>query len=149
MKKWIWIISAAILLMLGYVIASVMAGMDHKKAAEEEAVETALNKGGLTSVEEYYLYHGSEVYSVVIGPDKDGEKQVLWIPKDMKKDSIKKVKLSLGTTRDEVISKVKAEHSPYKILSAKLGMKEDSPIWEITIKDQYDNLQYINYDFLK
>mgnify|MGYP003434495406 CR=1 FL=1 len=82
LKKWIIGLSVLLLLAIGYIFASILVGMDGKKSAEEEAKAIATNEGKLVSISDYYLYHGKEVYSVVVGKDEDGTEQVLWIPED-------------------------------------------------------------------
>ena len=149
MKKWIWIVSIAVLALLGYIAASVLAGIDQKRSAEERAEGIAKNEGGLESVDKFYLYHGAESYSVIIGPDKKGTDYVLFIPDNLKKEKVIKMKYSSGYSESEIIGRVKREHNPYQIVSVKLGMKKRVPIWEITVKDEEGNLKYIAYNFKK
>ena len=87
MKKWTIGISLLLLLGMGYMIASIFVGMDGKKGAEEQAIQIAKNEGKLVSISDYYLYNGKDAYSVVVGKDQDGTKQVLWIPKNTKEKS--------------------------------------------------------------
>lgn len=149
LKKWIVTFSLVILLLLGYVVASVLVGLDGKNSAEEKASKIAINEGGLTRVDDFYLYNGNKSYSVVVGPDDNGTDQVLWIPSDLKKESIKKMKYSEGYSKSEIINRVQNDLNPYEIVSVKLGMKKNNPIWEVTIKDEKDNLIYKIYDFKK
>ncbi|MGN1402464.1 MAG: DUF5590 domain-containing protein [Bacillus sp. (in: firmicutes)] len=149
MKKWIWIVSTIVVLLLGYIVYSAMAGIQVKKTAEEEATKFAIDKGGLISVDEFYLYHGSKTYSVVVGKSKDKTEYVLWIPEDLKKENVKKMKYASGYSKEEIIEKVKAEHNPHEIVTVKLGMKKDVPVWEVTVKDEKGGLTYIDYKFKK
>lgn len=149
MKKWIISIGILLLLFVGYVIASFYIGMDYKKTAEEKAVSIALNEGGLVSVSDYYLYHGQEVYSVVVGKDEKGTEYVLWIPKELKNASVKKVKYADGVSRTEIVDTVNEKYNPKEIVSVKIGMKNGSPIWEVTYKDSEDNLVFADFDFKK
>lgn len=149
LKKWTIIIVIILLISTGYVVASYLVGMDYKKSAEEKATTIALNQGGLVTVDEYYLYHGDEAYSVVVGEDEEGVEQVLWIPKNLKNNSIKKMRFNEGVSKEEVLNKVNREYQPIEIVSVKIGMKNDNPIWEITHKDKKGNLIYTDYDFKK
>ena len=149
LKKWIIGISILLLVFVGYVIASFYIGMNYKKTEEEKAVAIALNKGGLVSVSDYYLYHGQETYSVVVGKDDEGTEYVIWIPKDLKKASVKKMKYKDGVSESEIVAIVNEKYNPKQIVSVKIGIKNSSPIWEVTYKDSEDNLVFADFDFKK
>lgn len=149
MKKWIIGIGLLLLIFVGYVIASFYIGMDYKQTAEDKAVSIALNEGGLVSVSDYYLYHGQEVYSVVVGEDEEGTEYVLWIPKKLKNASVKKMKYADGVSKSEIVDTVIEKYNPKEIVSVKIGMKNASPIWEVTYKDSEDNLVFADFDFKK
>lgn len=148
LKKWIIIISVIVVVTVGYIIASIFVGMDDKKVAKERAVQIATNEGGLTTVDDFYLYHGKEVYSVVVGNDENGTKQVLWIPKDTKNNSVIKKKYSTGVSKTEITKVVNDTYHPKEIISVKLGMENKVPIWEVTHKDEKGHLQYNYFNFL-
>lgn len=149
MKKWVVIVSILVLLMIGYFIASVLVGMDDKKNAEERAVSIATSEGGLKSVSDFYLYHGKEVYSVVIGKDDKGINQVLWIPEKLNKNStIIKKKYSDGVSEKKIIDMVNRNYNPEEIISVELGMEDKAALWEVTFKDSEGNLHYYYYDFV-
>jgi uncharacterized protein YpmB len=148
LKKWIIILSVCTLVFVGYFIASIMVGMDDKNQAEERAIQIAESKGGLVEISDFYLYHGKETYSVVIGQDQEGTKQVLWIPENTKDQSVIKKKYSDGVSKTEITNEVKKEKQPKEIISVKLGMENKTALWEVTFKDQNDFLHYYYYDFL-
>ena len=147
LKKWIIGLSVLLLLAIGYIFASILVGMDGKKSAEEEAKAIATNEGKLVSISDYYLYHGKEVYSVVVGKDEDGTEQVLWIPEDTSEKSVIKKEYTTGVSKAEIMNIVKNEHQPKEIISVKLGMESDIPIWEVTYKNENDGLNYVYYLF--
>ena len=149
LKKWTIIIVLILLISIGYIVASYLVGMDYKKSAEEKATTFAINQGGLVTVDEYYLYHGDEAYSVVVGEDEKGIEQVLWIPKDLEKNKVKKMRFEDAVTKEEILNKVTQEYQPVEIVSVKIGMKNDNPIWEVTHKDEKGNLIYTDYDLKK
>ncbi|WP_019241991.1 MULTISPECIES: cell wall elongation regulator TseB-like domain-containing protein [Bacillus] len=148
MKKWILAISFLLIIIIGYVIASFLVGMDYANNEEERAINIAKSEGGLTTVSDFYLYHGKEVYSVVVGKDKKGVQQVLWIPKDRKDHSIVKKKYSSGVSKKEITKIVEHSYQPDEIISIKLGMESKVALWEVTIKDHKDRLHYYYFDFL-
>ncbi|MGM9923145.1 MAG: DUF5590 domain-containing protein [Bacillus sp. (in: firmicutes)] len=148
MKRWIVIISIFILLIIGYAVASALVGIDEKKTAEERAVSIAMDKGGLKSVSDFYLYHGKEVYSVVVGEDAKGTTQVLWIPKKLDKNStIVKKRYADGYSKNDILNIVKKEANPDEIISLTLGMENNKALWEVVLKDEKGQLSYYYYDF--
>ncbi|MFS0781418.1 DUF5590 domain-containing protein [Bacillus sp. 1P06AnD] len=152
MKKWIWIISFIIILIIGYVIASYMVGVNAQTKDEEKGAAIAKDEGGLASVSESYVFRGKKAYYIVTGKDSESVKQVLWIPKDGKNTHIAKRKYSEGATRSEILEKVKSTGLPVSIVSAKIGMIEfnkdkNREIWEVVFKDEKGKLNYYYYDF--
>ncbi|WP_050615395.1 cell wall elongation regulator TseB-like domain-containing protein [Bacillus testis] len=151
MKKWIWIISLLIILIIGYVIASFMVGVKGHTKEEEKGIALAKEKGGLESVSEFYKFNGKKAYYVAIGKDSKGVKQVVWIPKKGDDPAILKRKYSEGVTRSEILEKANSLN-PAKIISAKIGMIEfkgdkNREIWEVVFKDDKGKLNYYYYDF--
>lgn len=56
-------------------------------------------------------------------------------------------KQSSGITKDEALKKVNKEYSPVEIISVRLGMDEEIPIWEVKYKDKSDRytFDYVNF----
>jgi uncharacterized protein YpmB len=145
-KKWVIISSILVLCFLGFVTGAYIKAMQPKNKAEDLAFKTAKAEADLKTMDEFYLYHGKESYSVVVGTTNRGEKQIVWIP-DNARDRIVTEKVANGKTKEEILSIVRQNINSKKIISVKLGMENNVPLWEVTYKDSSDRYNYDYYDF--
>jgi len=122
------------------------------KAAEDKAVSIAKKNGGLEEKLRFRIYNGKETVYVVEGKNKSGENIIVWIPEKQKGKAAGEetiVRLAGdGISKNEAIRKVQEEKNPEKIISARLGMEEGIPFWEVyyTSGNNLMNYYYINFD---
>lgn len=145
MKKWITIISLCVLALLLGTIKFYMNAFEPIKTAEERAVETAKKEAGITVVDEFHVYYGEEACYVVQGKDQEETQWIVWIPEN--KEKVIKRKASSGITKKEAIDKLLEEKKPSKIISVKLGMEKNIPLWEIQYELNENTLNYYYVDF--
>lgn len=111
--------------------------------AQSKAEEIALEKTDLAHVEEFSLYNGTDSFYVVRGTDESGEKLIAWIPAENSEKIIVK-KEEDGITKDEAIEKLFDEKTPDEIMTVKLGVENNIPLWEI----YYRSNNLINYYYI-
>ena len=63
----------------------------------------------------------------------------------VKRLSIKNV--ANGKTKEDILSIVQQNINSEKIISVKLGMENNVPLWEVTYKDSSGKYNYDYYDF--
>ncbi|MBW8349060.1 DUF5590 domain-containing protein [Bacillus sp. IITD106] len=145
MKKWFLIILPIIIL----ISASIYVYKDARGPllkAEQYAEKRAKTEAKLVSNDEFFVYHGTKTYYVIIGQNQDDVKTIVWIPeKNNEKIVIKKA--SDGISENEAISKLIKEENPKKILGARLGMEKKLPVWELSYLDQNSKLNYYYIHF--
>lgn len=146
LKKWLIIASILVLCFIGFVGGAYIKALQPKKDAGEEAFAKAKKAGGLKTMEEFYLYNGQAAYEVVIGKAENGSKKVVWVPEDEKKKIVVK-NYKEGKTKKEILSIAREKLNPKKIISVKLGMEKNVPLWEVTYLDSSDHYNYDYYDF--
>ncbi|WP_026694854.1 DUF5590 domain-containing protein [Peribacillus kribbensis] len=144
MKKWI------ILVILFLVIAAAAGGAVYSKAVQPKKTayhkaEVAAKDHGLKAVDSFYLYYGTSTYYIASGKDSKGVKRILWIPEKGKR--VVEQKDSAGVSKESIISKVNKELHPDDILSVKLGMENNVPLWEVVYKSGSSRLNYEYFDF--
>jgi uncharacterized protein YpmB len=66
LKKWITISSILIICFCAVVAGAYIKAMEPKKDASQVALEKAKQQSGLVTMDEFYLYHGTEAYAVVL-----------------------------------------------------------------------------------
>lgn len=114
--------------------------------AESEAVKIAKQRTSLVEVTDFTLYNGSETYYVVTGVNSNKQNIIVWIPeKNEKKVIVKKEKD--GITKEEAIQKLHQAKDPQEIMTVKLGMENNIPLWEIFYRSNEELINYYYVDF--
>lgn len=143
MKKWIILVIAIVVIIMGSFVKVYLTAVDPVKSAEKKAVALAKTKVSLSKVDDFHLYHGLETVYVIEGKTKKGEKIIVWIPEKSKKVFVKNAKA--GLTKQEAIQKFAQSKNPNKIVSVRLGMEKEIPFWEIYY---VSNQHLINYYYI-
>jgi uncharacterized protein YpmB len=145
LKKWIYISTLVLIIILGFFINVYVNAVEPVKAAEEKAVKIAKEETDLKRVRDFSLYNGLEQYYVIWGEDSKGENIIVWISGKDKKVTVKKEKD--GISKKDAISKLKEEKNPKEILEVRLGMLKNRPSWEIYYLSENDLINYYYVDF--
>ncbi|HEY4553341.1 MAG TPA: DUF5590 domain-containing protein [Bacillaceae bacterium] len=146
MNKWILMSILAVLLVAGAFGIVYSNAREPYDAALDEAVQRAAKEAKLTSVDDFYLYNGSETIYSVIGKQKNGTEMAVWIPENTKQPVTIK-KLADGISEQEAIKKLYSEENPNKLLGVRLGMEKELPVWELAYLDENSNLSYYYIHF--
>ncbi|MEH7373414.1 cell wall elongation regulator TseB-like domain-containing protein [Neobacillus drentensis] len=146
MKKWIIFIVIFIVVIFGLLIKVYFTSVDPVKAAEKKAVALANKEISIKEVEDFHIYNGIETVNVIEGKNNKGEKIIVWIPEKSKKVYVKKAKD--GLSKEEAIQKLLQEKSPKKVISVRLGMEKNIPLWEIYYRSNNNliNYYYVHFD---
>ncbi|WML40342.1 DUF5590 domain-containing protein [Neobacillus sp. OS1-2] len=110
------------------------------KDGGKKAVTLANKKVQIDKVEDFHLYNGLEKVNVIEANDKKGEKIIVWIPDKSKKVFVKKAKD--GLSKEEAVQKLLQEKKPKKIISVRLGMQKNIPLWEIYYRSDNNLINY-------
>ncbi|WP_163100966.1 DUF5590 domain-containing protein [Peribacillus alkalitolerans] len=146
MKKWLVFIGIAVFLIVALIINSYIQGINVKKEHYNYAVSIAKKDGKLVEINQFHLYNGMETYYVVQGIDENGKGKTVWIPENKKKE-ITILYNSNGKSKEDIVKIVNKELNPYEIIAIKPGMEKDTPLWEVTFKDEKGRFSYYYFDF--
>ncbi|MEH7388382.1 DUF5590 domain-containing protein [Bacillus sp. JJ1521] len=141
MKK--WIIGILVLLLVFIIWRGIniyQSALEPLNIAEVKGNEIALEKTSIKTIEESYTYFGTKAYQVVIGKNDKDEKMIAWIPQK-KGEIVTRFKRD-GITENEALAILKSERNPQEIRSAKLGLEDNIPIWEIIYIGDDNRLTY-------
>ncbi|CRK83894.1 DUF5590 domain-containing protein [Neobacillus massiliamazoniensis] len=146
MKKWIIFLVLFVLVFVGVLIKVYFTAVSPLKTEEKKAVALAKDKVQLSQVDDFHIYNGLESVDVIEGKNKKGEKIIVWIPQKTKKVIVKKAKD--GLTQNDAIDKLLQEKKPKKIISVRLGMEKNIPLWEIYYRSDNNliNYYYVQFD---
>jgi uncharacterized protein YpmB len=105
----------------------------------------AKEKVELNEVEDFHIYHGTETVNVIEGKNKKGENIIVWIPEKSKKVMWDKRKN--GISEEDAVQRLLEEKNPKKIISVKIGMENNIPLWEIYYRSENNLINYYYVDF--
>nr|WP_263325934.1 DUF5590 domain-containing protein [Neobacillus sp. Marseille-Q6967] len=145
MKKIILFIVIFLIVALGIFTKVYLSAVKPVNTAEEKAVKLAKEKGQLNEVEDFHIFHGTETVNVIEGSNKKGEKVIVWIPEKSKKVFVDKPKN--GISKEEAIQALLKETDPEEIVSVKLGMEKNIPLWEIYYRSDNNLINYYYVHF--
>ena len=140
MKKWLLLIGIFIMIVMGSAIMIYIKAEEPVRQVEEKAILIAKEEAGLISVDEFNIYNGEKTFYILQGENQQGVKLVVWIPEKKGKIIIKKA--SEGISKEQATRKVMNEIGSDEIISVKLGIENDVPIWEIQSRTKGDLLNY-------
>ncbi|MBY0145443.1 DUF5590 domain-containing protein [Neobacillus niacini] len=145
MKKIILFLVLFIVIGVGVFIKVYANAQEPLKAAEEKAVTLAKEKVEFDVLEDFHIYHGIETVNVLEGKNKKGENIIVWIPEKNKKVIWEKRKN--GISREDAVQRLMDEKNPKKIISVKLGMENNIPLWEIYYRSENNLINYYYVHF--
>jgi uncharacterized protein YpmB len=145
MKKWSILIFLVILIAIWQAFTVYNDAFEPERLMEEKALKRAEKEVAFTSIEEIYTYYGSQAYVVIVGTDEDDEKIIAWVPENM--DDVIIAKQEDGISKQEAISILKAERNPQEIISVKLGMEKEVPLWELKYIDEENRYSFYYLSF--
>lgn len=145
MKKWIIFSVLFVLVVVGLLTNVYFKSVNPVNAAEKKAVALANKEISLKEIEDFHIYNGIETVNVIEGKSMKGEKIIVWIPEKSKQVFVKKAKD--GLSKEEAIQKLLQEKSPKKIISVRLGMEKNIPLWEIYYRSDNNLINYYYVHF--
>ncbi len=147
MKKWIWIVSIVIVVVIGIVINIYINALEPLRTDKSKAEAIALKETEITTINDFSIYNGSSSYYIVEGTDDSGEKLIAWIPEkeDNRKIIVKRKKD--GISKKEAIQRLYDKKKPAEVMTVKLGMEKNIPLWEIYYRSNDDLINYYYVDF--
>ena len=145
MKKIIISLVICVLILLGIFVKVYVKAMEPIGSAEEKAVSLAREQIELTEVEDFHLFHGTETIYVIEGKNNKGEQIIVWIPEKSKQ--VKVEKLNNGISKENAVKRLLEEKNPRKIISVRLGMEKNIPLWEIYYRSENNLINYYYVHF--
>lgn len=112
---------------------------------EQEAVAIALAETELEQVEAVEFYHGTDSYQVIRGTDHDGEQLIVWVSTDENEIVMRRAKD--GLSHEQVEQFASQQLAPRELISIRLGIEQDLPVYEITYLDNERRYAYYYMTF--
>ncbi|MGD7045407.1 DUF5590 domain-containing protein [Jeotgalibacillus proteolyticus] len=142
MKKWMVLVPAGlILIILAFSITVYSVARGPLRDSIDQAETKAGDELQLSSIEESYQYNSTKAYTVFVGTDENQDDVIVFVPEDNEEEIVKR-KMDEGISEDEAIAMLNQEDAPSKIMSSKLGLESEGPVWEIIYLDEEETLNY-------
>lgn len=141
MKKNIFIVS--IIVMIAVIAFSVSVYQTASKPlhkAQDEAFAVAKSSAGLTKVDDFYWYNGTETYFTVTGTTQEDEAVIAIVAQDGGATTV--LNQADVITEAEAVQLTRQATTPKEILEARIGMEDGTPIWEVAYKQENGRLGY-------
>ncbi|WP_041556259.1 cell wall elongation regulator TseB-like domain-containing protein [Carnobacterium sp. 17-4] len=141
MKKGIIITSAIVMsVILVCSITLLLISQDPIKKAEKETIAIAKESAGLVKATDFYWYNRDKTYFSVSGLNESDEEIMVIVAKDGGATTV--------LNQDEFITEQQAkaltreDKGAVDILEARIGLDGETPIWEISYKQENGRLGY-------
>ncbi|MBZ5202248.1 DUF5590 domain-containing protein [Planomicrobium chinense] len=142
MKQWVtFILGFLSFLAVSIMIIVIFTGNKPYSDLEKAAIDRAKNEELLADVQQSYIYANKQTTVTVIGTDKKGALQAVFVPEG--KGELKAVPLDGAVTAKQAREKALMEKEVKDILHTRLGMESAGPVWEVAFIDSNDKLNYV------
>lgn len=142
MKQWVtFILGFLSFLAVSIMIIVIFTGNKPYSDLEKAAIDRAKNEELLADVQQSYIYANKQTTVTVIGTDKKGALQAVFVPEG--KGELKAVPLDGAVTAKQAREKALMEKEVKDILHTRLGMESAGPVWEVAFIDSNDHLNYV------
>lgn len=112
--------------------------------AEDETISFLSERTDLDQVEEFYWYNG-DVTTFTVRGFNEAEEEKYYIVRSQG-GAITTIDASSAVTEQEARRQTREAREPDRILNAKVGWMNDTPIWEVTYKNENERLGYYIID---
>lgn len=112
---------------------------------ERVALEVMYANTNIVKVNDTFFYHGTDAYHVIEGIDEDGEEKIVWV--DTTKGEVIVRNKSDGLTKEAVKQFALEKLAAEKIISIRLGIEQQLPVYEITYLDEEGRYAYYYMTF--
>lgn len=140
MKKILTTLLIVMLLFILGVTTVVTRSLSPYNQAEAEATTLAQENANLAEADEFYWYNGNETFFTVTGTDTEGTPIIVIVQQDGGAIEVlnQEDTITEGTAIEQTISR----EEPQEILEARIGMYDQSPIWEVSFKQENGSIGY-------
>lgn len=141
MKKNIFIVSIVVMIVvIAFSISVYQTASKPLHKAEDEAFAVAKSNAGLTKVEDFYWYNGTETYFTVTGTNQENEAVIAIVAQDGGDTTV--LNQADIITEAEAVQLTRQAVNPKEILEARIGIEDETPIWEVAYKQENGRLGY-------
>lgn len=143
MKKFLITSIVIMLLLILAVTTLVTRSLAPYRQAEAETIELASRRADLVDAEDFYWYNGAESFFAVTGTNSQDIPIIVIVQQDG--GAVEVFEQENSITEHEAISQTLERENPAQILEARIGMYENTPIWEVSFRQENGSTGYAMY----
>lgn len=111
--------------------------------AKAETTELASQKADLRDAEDFYWFNGNETYFTITGSNSEGTPIVVIVHQDG--GEIKVLNEEDTISKERAIQLTVQRETPNKILEARIGQYNDTPVWEVSFELENRSIGYATF----
>ncbi|GEN50662.1 cell wall elongation regulator TseB-like domain-containing protein [Alkalibacterium pelagium] len=108
--------------------------------AEADTIAFVRERTNLNQVEDFHWYNGTETYLTVTGTNEEGQERIYIV--QQAGGQITSFSAENTISEQEAVRMTREARDSVKILNARIGMIDDTPVWEISYRNENDRLGY-------
>lgn len=140
MKKFLSTALILMLLLILGVTTVVTRSLSPYNQAKAETTELAANRADLAEADDFYWFNGNETFFTITGSNNEGTPIIVIVQQDG--GAIEVFNQENTISKQEAIERTTSREEPQKILEARIGMYDDTPIWEVSFEQENGSIGY-------
>ncbi|EXJ22425.1 hypothetical protein ADIAL_2011 [Alkalibacterium sp. AK22] len=112
--------------------------------ARRDTIAFVSERTSLQEAQDFFWYNGEETFLTVTGINEEGVERIYIVQQDG--GQILSLSKENTLSKEQAIQMTKESRQPDRILNARIGMQDDTPIWEISYRNQNNRLGYFIID---
>ena len=108
--------------------------------AKADTVAFVRERTNLDRVSDFHWFNGTETFLTVTGTNEEGQERIYIVQQDG--GQITSFSAENTISEQEAVRMTREARNPVKILNARIGMIDDTPVWEISYRNENDRLGY-------
>lgn len=112
--------------------------------AKADTIAFVSERTNLSEVDDFFWFNAEETYFTVTGTNEDGEARIYIV--QQQGGQILTLPAESTVSKQQAIQQTREAREPQKILNARIGMLDDTPIWEVSYRNDNDRLGYFVID---
>lgn len=138
-KVVIGLVIAMSLLIVGAVYLYSQSTQSYSRA-KSDTIAYVAERTNLSEVDDFFWFNGEETYFTITGTNEDGEERIYIV--QQQGGQITTLSAEATISKQEAIQRTRQAREPQKILNARIGMLDGTPVWEVSYRNDNDRLGY-------
>ena len=143
MKKVLTSILVIMLVLIFSVTLVLTRSLSPYNQAKAETTELASRRADLRDAEDFYWFNGNETYFTITGSNSEGTPIVVIVQQDG--GEIKVLNEEDTISKERAIQLTVQRETPKKILEARIGQYNDTPVWEVSFELENGSIGYATF----